>query len=260
MEVKLPGQAVVVDGDAVRLKQLVTNLLNNAAAYTPPAGKIEISVKADASQGFLRVRDNGSGIAPQMLERIFDMFVQGPQAADRPGGLGVGLALARKIAELHGGLLQARSEGQGRGSEFELRLPLRASTPASSNSPEDRAVPRRILVVDDNGDAAASLAMFLESLGHETCVAHDGEQALNMATLFRPDMVLLDIGMPGIDGYEVARRLRSLPQGIPLRIVAVTGYGRDIDRQQSREAGVDEHLVKPVSEVELARVLGEAVA
>jgi CheY-like chemotaxis protein len=195
-----------------------------------------------------------------MLERIFDMFVQGRQPAGGAGGLGVGLALARKIAELHGGLLEARSEGEGKGSEFELSLALTTSSPRSSEVLAGRAIPRRILVVDDNRDAAASLAMFLETLGHETCVAHDGEQAVSMAILFRPDMVLLDIGMPGVDGYEVARRLRALPQGIPLRIVAVTGYGREIDRQRSHEAGVDEHLVKPVSEVELARVLGEASA
>ena len=255
VQVKLPTQAVVVDGDPVRLKQLMTNLLNNAATYTAPAGKIEIEVRAEAGQAFVRVRDNGSGIAPQMLERIFDMFVQGHPSAGQAGGLGVGLALARKIAELHGGLLQARSEGEGKGSEFELCLPL--PTPASdwSKPRADRVVPRRILVVDDNRDAAASLAMFLDSLGHETCVAHDAEQALNMALVFRPDMVLLDIGMPGVDGYELARRLRALPQGILLRIVAVTGYARDVDRQHSREAGVDEHLVKPVSESELARVL-----
>ena len=260
VQVKLPAQAVVVDGDSARLKQLLTNLLNNAAIYSPSAGKIEVAVQAEGGRAVVRVRDNGSGIAPHMLERIFDMFVQGRQPAPGASGLGVGLAFARKIAELHGGLLEARSEGEGKGSEFELRLPLATSTVAvaAAQAHAERAVPRRILVVDDNHDAAASLALFLESLGHETCVAHDGERALNMAIRFRPDMVLLDIGMPGVDGYELARRLRALPQPVPLHIVAVTGYGRDIDRQQSREAGVDEHLVKPVSENELARVLGEA--
>jgi PAS domain S-box-containing protein len=258
LEVKLPPQRVVVDGDVHRLTQLVTNLLNNAARYTPEGGRISLSVEADRSEAVLRVRDTGRGIEPQLLESIFDMFVQGRADAQRlGGGLGIGLALARKIAELHGGSLEAQSEGAGKGAQFTLRLALAQPQAISEDSPEPR-LPRgtgqRVLIVDDNADAADTLEMLLRSLGYETRVVHDGAAALELAPAFRPDVVLLDIGMPGLDGYEVARRLRAL-HGARLRIVAVTGWGQEADRERSRAAGFDVHLVKPVAPTELVKVL-----
>jgi PAS domain S-box-containing protein len=265
VEVELPPRPVVVSGDLQRLTQAVTNLLNNAARYTPEGGCIDIAVRAENDQAVLRVRDNGRGIEPDLMERIFDMFVQGRAPLKRiAGGLGIGLALSRKIAELHRGALEARSEGPGKGSEFILRVPL-AETQGTSEEPVPlggrgagpAATPQRILVVDDNADAAATLEVLLRSLGHETRVVHDGDAALKLAPRFRPDVVLLDIGMPGLDGYEVARRLRATRKGAALRIIAVTGWGAEADRQKSKEAGFDLHLVKPVEPNELARVLDE---
>jgi len=242
---------LVVHGDMHRLTQILVNLLNNAARYTPHAGSIAVRARQEDAWAVIEVSDNGRGIEPVMLERIFHMFVQGRAALDKVGaGLGVGLALARRIAEAHGGTLQAQSEGENKGARFTLRLPL-LKTPAQPSDAAAQAadrpmVAKRILVVDDNVDAAATLAMLLKSLGHETCVVHDGVQALRMAVQFRPDVVLLDIGMPGLDGYEVARRLRALKRERPLRIVAITGWGQEADRVRSREAGFDVHLVKPV--------------
>jgi PAS domain S-box-containing protein len=262
LEVELPAQQIVVYGDVHRLTQLLSNLLNNAARYTQEGGKITVRAGAEDRRAVLWVRDTGRGIAPDMIERIFDMFVQGRAPLQRVGGgLGIGLALARKIAELHGGSLEAHSEGENRGSEFILRLPLldavQAPSQESARSGMHPTVPRRILVVDDNVDAAMALHLLLKSLGHETCVAYDGAQALRMAAEFRPDIVLLDIGMPGLDGYEVARQLRQLRQGGELRIVAITGWGQESDRQKSQEAGFDLHLVKPVDYSGLARILEE---
>ena len=242
--------------DVHRLTQLVTNLLNNAARYTPQGGEILLAVRAADSQVRLQVRDNGRGIEPDLLERIFDMFVQ----ARRPlgGGLGIGLGLARKIAELHGGSLEAASAGAGKGAEFTLRLAA-AEAPAVSDAGAAAALPsngggQRVLIVDDNADAADTLEMVLRSLGYETRVAHDGAAALELAPAFRPHFVLLDIGMPGLDGYEVARRLRAI-EGPAMRIIAITGWGQEADRQRSREAGFDVHLVKPVEPAELVKVL-----
>ena len=251
-----------VEGDLQRLTQLVANLLNNAAIYTQPGGSIEVKASAEGRHAIVSVRDNGPGIEPDMQEQIFAMFTQGTQRRDRFGaGLGVGLALARKIAALHAGSLEARSEGKNKGSEFILRLPLSAASmktaPPAAHRQHESLVPRRILVVDDNVDGATTLNLLLESLGHETCVEHDGIEALKMAVEFRPDVVLLDLAMPGIDGYEVARRLRELMKEPPLRIVAVTGFGQETDRQKSREAGFDMHLVKPVEVNALAHALNE---
>ena len=262
LHLQLPGEPLWVNGDLHRLTQLATNLLNNAACYTPQGGEILLAVRAAGSQVRLQVRDNGRGIEPELLERIFDMFVQGRPPLKRvAGGLGIGLALSRKIAELHGGSLDARSDGPGKGSEFTLRLP--AATLEARRSEQDAGISfassgtRRILVVDDNVDAARSIEMLLRSLGHETLVVHDGADALRAAPEYRPSIVLLDIGMPGLDGYAVARRLRAMEGGESLRIVAVTGWGQDSDREKSREAGFDLHLVKPVEPRELVRVLDE---
>jgi PAS domain S-box-containing protein len=262
LHLQLPGRPVWVDGDLHRLTQLATNLLNNAARYTPANGAIWLVVDVEGPEARLRVRDNGRGIEPELLERIFDMFVQGRTPLKRvAGGLGIGLALSRRIAELHGGSLVARSEGTGKGSEFTLRVPLGQAGQRLAGPDAAPALlagaSQRILVVDDNVDAARSLEMLLRSLGHETRVVHDGAEALRVATDYRPGIVLLDIGMPGLDGYEVARRLRTMRGGEALRIIAVTGWGQDADRQRSREAGFDLHLVKPVEPRELVRVLDE---
>ncbi len=265
VDVDAPEGQVFVQGDVQRLTQLVANLLINSARYTPKGGSITVKARAEDGFAILRVRDTGMGIEPHMIERIFDLFARGPQPLQQVGiGLGVGLAVARRIAELHGGLLEVHSEGQNKGSEFTLRLPLSdvpkawAASAAAAAEPEAMLlVPRRVLVVDDNVDGATALTLLLESLGHETCVVHDGIQALRAAVDFRPDVVLLDIAMPGIDGYEVARQLRAIKKDSPLRIIAVTGYGQESDRQKSREAGFDVHLVKPVEVNDLAQALGE---
>jgi CheY-like chemotaxis protein len=212
----------------------------------------------------LEISDTGRGIAPEWTERIFDMFVQGRPALERVGGgLGIGLALSRRIAEMHGGSLKARSEGEDKGSVFTLRLPLHSAAwrPAQRKAPaahrgdlQENTV-RRVLIVDDNVDAAVTMQLLLTSMGHETSVAGTGIEALERAAEFRPDVVLLDIGLPGLDGYEVARRLRALEGQKPLRIVAVTGWGQQGDKDKAQEAGFDLHLVKPVGPDELAQAL-----
>ena len=238
-----------VHGDFHRLTQLVTNLLNNAARYTDKGGSIKVSTYADQDNAVIQVSDNGRGIATENTERIFGMFVQGQESTEGRGGLGVGLALARKIAELHKGTLSAYSKGLNKGSEFTLRMPLTNAIAETAKTPK-RVSPlmesRRVLVVDDNVDAAESLGVLLTSLGHETCVVYDGIAAIRMAEDFRPDIVLLDLGMPGMDGIETARRLRSLHKSF--KIVAVTGWGQDAERLKTEAAGFDLHLVKPVNE------------
>jgi PAS domain S-box-containing protein len=262
LEIELPEQPVMVQGDAHRLTQLLTNLLNNAARYTPQRGRIGISARGEGNWAVVRVRDTGRGIERDIIGRIFDMFVQGRPPLQRVGGgLGVGLALARRIAEMHGGTLEAKSEGAGKGSEFTLRLPLMAGRdyrgPQATATPEETPVAKRILVVDDNVDAAGTLDMLLRSLGHETRVAYEGAGALKIAADFMPDIVLLDIGMPGLDGYEVARRLRALQRDKPFRIIAVTGWGQQSDREKSQAAGFDVHLVKPVDPKDLIQLIAE---
>ena len=262
LELDLPSVPMPVWGDAHRLAQVLSNVLNNAARYTPAGGSIAVRGRIEEGHALVKVRDTGRGIEPEMIERIFDMFVQGKAPLQRiGGGLGIGLALARRLAELQGGTLEVHSEGANRGSEFTLRMPLAAPRQATAAPEQDKSarrpgVPRRVLVVDDNTDAAAMLDLLLRSLGHETRVAHEGGEALRAAEEFRPDIVLLDIGMPGLDGYEVARRLRR-QSSAPLRIVAVTGWGQDADRQRSAEAGFDLHLVKPVDAAELAQALND---
>jgi PAS domain S-box-containing protein len=262
LEIEVAPQPLVVRGDVQRLTQLLANVLNNAARYTPRGGNIAVRARSEDGWSIVQVRDTGRGIEPGMLERIFHMFVQERPALERiGGGLGIGLALARRIAEAHGGSLAAYSEGENKGAEFTLRIPLLERAPGSAQqakATEDLAKPmvaKRVLVVDDNIDAATTLQLLLKSLGHETCVVYDGLQAIRMAVEFRPDIVLLDIGMPGLDGYEVARRLRVLKRERPLRIVAITGWGQEADRTKSREAGFDVHLVKPVDPNTLTSVL-----
>ncbi len=257
LAIEILDEPLLVQGDAKRLVQLVVNLLSNAARYTPSGGRISVSVSLEGGYTLLRVRDNGPGIAPAAQERIFDMFVRGEDAsAAFGGGLGVGLALSRKIAELHGGSLDVASEGLGHGAEFRARLPLtRAQATPATPSPPTAPV-RRVLIVDDNHDAAITLEALLRGMGHRTLIARDGEEALERVPGFAPDHVFLDIGMPGLDGYEVARRIRALPLRTQPRIMALTGWGQDDDRERSLAAGFDDHLVKPVSPDQLVAALG----
>ncbi|MFL6261580.1 MAG: ATP-binding protein [Thermoanaerobaculia bacterium] len=265
LTVEVPQEPLTVEGDLTRLSQVLTNLLNNAAKYTPPPGEIRLTAgKEEGGMVAVRVRDTGVGIAADLMPKIFDLFTQGERPLDRSeGGLGIGLTLAQRLVKLHGGSIEAASEGPGRGSELVIRLPLSAVPAASSSSSrrpaESRpASSRRVLVVDDNRDAAESLETLLQLWGHRARSAQDGPQALALMAELQPEIVLLDIGLPGMDGYEVARRMRELPAGKSALIVAVTGYGRNSDRLQSHQAGFDHHLVKPVQPEVLQELIGSA--
>jgi len=255
-----PSAPVWVDGDLTRLAQVVGNLLDNAAKYTPPGGHIRVSAAAEGGETVVRVVDDGIGIAAEMLPRVFDLFVQVDRALYHPrGGLGIGLSLVRRLAELHGGTITAQSPGLGRGSTFTLRLPLASGAPAAVGSPavEPAALPARlrILVVDDNTDAAQTLAMLLELSGHEARTAGSGPVALETARAFVPEVVFLDLGMPGMDGFEVARRLRADPSTAGAVLVALTGWGSEDAKRQSRDAGFDGHLTKPAGPAAIENVL-----
>jgi signal transduction histidine kinase/DNA-binding response OmpR family regulator len=253
IELKVPSEPLWVNGDSARLAQVLTNLLNNAAKYTEEGGKIWLSIQRDEGMVVLRVRDNGIGIPRDMIAAVFDLFTQVDRALDRSeGGLGIGLTLVRRLVEMHGGTVAAQSDGLGHGSEFIVRLPehalqsapaLPASAPTSISAPPPQ---RRVLLVDDNVDSADSLGMLLRLNGYEVHVVHDGPAALEAARNLTPDFVVLDIGLPGMDGFEVARRLRVMPQTQEVLLIAVTGYGQTEDRARSFQAGFDHHLVKPV--------------
>ena len=262
--VSVPERGLEVSADQARLTQAIANLVTNAAKYTAPGGAITVSASADESDVKLRVQDSGIGIAPDLLPRIFNLFVQGASALDRTqAGLGIGLSVAKSVVSLHGGTLSAHSAGVGRGSEFVVRLPRAkadvaaagAAPPGGARSPADRRW--RVLAVDDNHDAAETLGRALSALGCSTLVVHDGAAALASAAAFEPQIVLLDVGLPGIDGYEVARRLRESCLDPSPRIIAVTGYGQPSDRQRSRAAGFDDHIVKPMSLDVLRRLLDD---
>jgi PAS domain S-box-containing protein len=262
LELALPDQTVFLDADPVRLSQVLSNLLQNAAKYTPEGGLLSLSAEERGQEVSISVRDNGVGISPEILPRIFDLFVQGDQSLARShGGLGIGLTLARKLVEMHGGRVEAKSGGPGKGSEFVVTLPVVAAAVEEQGSPREESTPpatrRRILVVDDNRDAAQSLAMLLLAVGHEVRTATDGPAALEEARQFSPEIVVLDIGLPGMDGYQVARRLRELFPREKVKIVALTGYGRDEDRRQAKEAGIDLHLVKPIEPLALEKILAK---
>jgi signal transduction histidine kinase/DNA-binding response OmpR family regulator len=252
LHVTLPAEPLAMHGDPARLAQVLANLLNNAAKYTPDGGEIWLSAAREGGEIVFRVRDTGTGIPPEMLGKVFDLFTQIDHSLDRAqGGLGIGLTLVRRLVEMHGGAVEARSEGAGRGSEFTVRLPAtgRVPTPADANDVPpvlSSRVARRVLVVDDNVDAAESLAILLRLSGHEVRTAHDGAGALVAAADFRPEVTLLDLALPGMDGYELARRLRSIPATASSLLVAVSGFGQDDDRARSREAGFTYHLTKPV--------------
>jgi PAS domain S-box-containing protein len=256
----VPPESIWVDGDLTRLAQVIGNLLSNASRYTVQGGKISLTVQRDGPDVAVRVLDTGIGISADMLPRVFDLFVQGQRTLDRTvGGLGLGLTLARSITEMHGGTIDASSAGPGKGSEFVVRLPLLTGAPLADAAARPilmyEAVRRRILVVDDNTDSAEALAIALGATGHDVRIARDGPSALQAAEEFEPEVVLLDIGLPGMDGYEVGRRLRAArgPRGIVL--IALTGYGRDEDRRRTLEAGFDHHLVKPIAPDQVLAVL-----
>jgi signal transduction histidine kinase len=252
LTVNLPAEPLILHADPVRLAQVLANLLNNAAKYTPEGGQIWLTAGSTGSDAVVSVRDSGTGIPAEMLPKVFDLFMQVDQTYSRAqGGLGIGLTLVSSLVSLHGGTVEARSEGLGRGSEFVVRLPLlaeRLELDASDlrDSPPSAMSPRRILVVDDNRDAADSLGMLLKFLGADVRTVNDGPSALEAFQTYRPSVVLLDIGMPGMDGYEVARRTRQQPEGAGVTLIALTGWGQDEDRRRSKEAGIDHHLVKPV--------------
>jgi len=254
-----PREPMIVHGDRVRLSQAIGNLLHNSAKYTPPGGEIYLTVHREGDQAAILVRDNGNGIDPELLPHVFELFVQGSRSPDRAeGGLGVGLTLVRSIVELHGGRVEAWSEGSGHGSEFRIWLPLLTAKEQLSHREPTKAEetkPLRILVVDDNVDSAELLSVLLESEGHKVVVANSGREAVERALEHVPEVALIDIGMPGMDGYEVARRMRASPKLRHMALVAVTGYGQQEDIEKSREAGFHDHLVKPVDLETLGRVL-----
>ena len=258
LTVTLSPETVFLDADSVRLAQVVSNLLNNAAKYTNRGGKIAVTAEflpgkqsADAGEIVIRVRDTGLGIPPHMLPRIFDLFVQSDHHASHAGGgLGIGLSLVKSLVELHGGRVAAHSDGPDQGSEFVVRLPATPGQPsAAPREPapaQQPAPPRRILVVDDNRAAADSMARVLRTYDHEVRVAYDGPQAIAVVRELEPDAALLDLGLPGMTGHDLARALRAGPQGARLLLIAMTGWGREEDRQRSLAAGFDAHLVKPL--------------
>ena len=260
---ELPQEPVFVTGDDVRLAQIVANILSNAAKYSDPAAKIELSLVARGDEARIQVRDQGIGISPALLPHVFDLFTQADRTAARSqGGLGLGLALVKRLVELHGGSVEAHSEGLGGGTTFLVRLPGRPVEPSDVESVwlEQRTGPRiekqlEILVVDDNEDAANVLAMQLQLEGHQVHIAYDAPTALARAQLARPSVMVLDIGLPGMDGYELARALRERPDSRSATLIALSGYGQDEDRRKSRESGFDHHLVKPVDPQELTDLL-----
>jgi signal transduction histidine kinase/ActR/RegA family two-component response regulator len=261
LTVSLPAGAVVLDADPTRLGQVFLNLLTNAAKYSEKGGHIRLTVERDGGEVVVSVRDSGIGIPAAHLPHVFEVFVQVDAEWRRAqGGLGIGLSLVKEFVGLHGGRVEAQSDGIGQGSEFVVRLPAGvapAAVPPVAAAEPARGPPRRILVVDDNRDAVDSLAMMLELMGHEVRTAHDGEAGIAVAAAFRPEVILMDLGMPKLNGYEAAARIRAEPWGAGPFLVALTGWGADDDRRQTHDAGFDRHLVKPVDPAALVKLLAE---
>jgi PAS domain S-box-containing protein len=270
LSIELPAQPVMLDADPVRLAQVFANLLHNAGKYTPRQGQIRISARLHGQEAVgevvVSVKDTGIGIPADKLERVFTMFMQLEHPAEQQhSGLGIGLTLVKLLVDMHAGRVYALSDGPGRGSEFVVHLPLAAQLPAASTAPEALPAPaadngknpalQRILVVDDNKDAANSLGELLQLMGHEVRIAYDGLEALDTAAEFHPHAILLDLGMPKLDGYAMARRLRAQPWGRRIRLIALTGWGQNEDKRLSREAGIDYHLVKPVDIAEIRQLI-----
>jgi signal transduction histidine kinase/CheY-like chemotaxis protein len=268
LTVSVPDQSLRVSGDPARLSQVLGNILDNAAKFTDPGGRIALTVTHKGDDVVIHVADNGAGITDEMLPRIFDLFTQVDRPLDRAStGLGIGLALVHRLVEMHGGHVTARSEGPGKGAELIVQLPLVETGPAAAVLPEPVEQPapplltsRRVLVVDDNVDAAEMLALMLKLHGHHVRTAHDGMDALRVAPAFVPHVIFLDLGMPNLNGYETANRIRSQPWGRDMALVALTGWGQPQDRKRTVEAGFDAHLVKPVDQNTLLKTLHEVVA
>jgi len=275
LSITLPPDPIWLEADPTRLEQIITNLLTNAAKYTESGGRIRLSVAKERRNrqrhrdcAVLRVRDTGIGMDPAFLPHVFDLFSQADHSLARSeGGIGIGLALVRSLVEMHGGTVAAHSDGPGKGSEFTIRLPVMVDHPSAQEgagkvlpgaAPAGRLA--SVLVVEDNLDAADMLAEILQLWGHQVRVAHDGITALGEVDVCRPDVVLLDIGLPGIDGYEVAKQLRANPALTGMQLVALSGYGQEGDRRRAREAGFDLHLTKPVDPPSLKRLLAELAA
>ena len=265
LRVVLPPEPTYLDADPVRLAQVFGNLLTNACKYTERRGRIVLTAELAGDFVTVSVKDTGIGIPPEKLATVFEMFSQIQSAIERSdGGLGIGLTLVRRLVEMHGGTVEARSEGLGRGSEFVVRLPVLLEAPlpesAAQVEPPAAATARRIVVVDDNRDSADSLAMLLETMGHETHTAYDGMAALEAAERIKPELLLLDIGLPKLNGYDVCRRLREQPWGRQIIVVALTGWGQDEDRRKSRDAGFDHHVIKPVAYASLVELVADPAA
>jgi PAS domain S-box-containing protein len=264
LTVTLPPEPIYLDADPVRLGQVFNNLLNNSCKYSEPHGRIRLLAERQGSDVVVSIKDSGVGVPRDMLAKIFELFTQVDRSLERAqGGLGIGLTLVQRLVEMHGGSVSAHSEGAGHGSEFIVRLPIIIEARptnelrGSDSGAREADAPRRILVVDDNRDSARSLAMLLKIGGNETLTAFDGREAVDVATTFRPDVILLDIGLPKLNGFEVAREIRGQAWGKKVLLVALTGWGQDDDRNKSKDAGFDSHLVKPVEYKELTKVLSE---
>ncbi len=261
LELDVPTEPVVVDADVTRLVQVFANLLNNAAKYSESAGRIWLAAKRQGSGVVVSVKDAGMGIAPDRLPKLFEMFSKIDRSLERShGGLGIGLALVQRLVKLHGGEVEAFSKGQGFGSEFVVRLPLAAENrleKPSTAQDATRALARsmRVLIADDNEDAGTSLAMMLQIRGHEVHVTRDGIHAVELAATLQPDVILLDIGMPILNGYETCRRIRQQSLTTRPYVIAVTGWGREDDKQRAQEAGFDQHIVKPLDPAYLEKLL-----
>ncbi|HLW65486.1 MAG TPA: PAS domain S-box protein [Gemmataceae bacterium] len=265
LELQLPPEPVFVHADFVRLAQIFSNLLNNAAKFTPEGGRIEVKAGRQGDEAVISIKDNGIGIAPEHLPKLFEMFSQLTPALERTqGGLGIGLTLSKGLVEMHGGMIEAHSDGPGNGSEFIVRLPVdKSARPAAPPAGQEAAPSEarfRILLVDDNRDTANTMAKLLRFLGHEIQAAYDGEEAVAAAKSFQPDVVLMDIGLPKLNGYEAARRIRAEPWGQEMTLIALTGWGQDEDRRRSQEAGFDHHLVKPIRMAAIEKLLTERTA
>ena len=267
LEVDIPRAPIDVTGDPARLTQMLSNLLGNSCKFTPPGGRIRLHAHAEGVNLTISVSDDGVGIAPQLLPRVFDLFMQGDRALERTtDGQGIGLSLVRRLAEMHGGSVEARSEGVGRGAEFIVRLPILSTATATATAQQahvqskEELMTLRILVVDDSRDAAESLATLLELSGHTVDIANDGLVALQSAEQLKPDVVFMDIGMPRLNGFDAARRIRAAPWGKRMTLVAISGWGQDSDRAKSKEAGFDAHLVKPMEFPALEQILAQVSA
>ena len=257
----VPASSLPLYVDPMRIEQVFQNLLNNATKYTVRGGRIRVTGRAEGKEAVITIADTGIGMPKELVPQVFDLFIQGDRTLDRAhGGLGIGLTLVRRITERHGGAVSATSEGSGRGSTFTIRLPLAAEHESKPSEPQDvqhvNNHSRRVLVIDDNVDGAHTLQLLLKSVGHEVALCHTGTAALAAAQSFLPDVVLLDIGLPGKDGYQVARELRADGKLCRSLIVALSGYGQDADRERARAAGFDEHLVKPIDFQNLRAAIG----